>query len=86
MNYTILLIAVGLIYSCTNPFAPKLDTALGSDGSLISPQKTIEGLIWIEVKDQDGRLGWLPQICMNVVTLTPTKTPRVTATPILVEN
>ena len=49
-------------------------------------QKTVAGLIWVEVKDQEGRLGWLPQICMNVVTLTPTKTPRVTATPISVEN
>ena len=49
-------------------------------------QKTVEGLVWAEIEDQDGRVGWLPQICMNVVTLTPTKTPRVTATPIPEEN
>lgn len=30
--------------SCINPFAPKLDTNLGSDGSLITPQKSIAGL------------------------------------------
>ena len=32
------------ILNCTNPFAPKLDTNLGSSGSIISPQKSIEGL------------------------------------------
>ncbi len=43
-NYSILLLFAALLYSCTNPFAPKLDTALGNDGSFISPQTTIEGL------------------------------------------
>lgn len=33
-----------LFYSCINPFAPELDTKLGNNGSLISPQKSIEGL------------------------------------------
>ncbi len=37
--------------------------------------RTVEGLIWVQIKDQDERLGWLPQVCMNIVTLTPTKTP-----------
>ena len=31
-------------FGCVNPFAPKLDTELGSEGSLISDQKTIEGV------------------------------------------
>ena len=30
--------------SCVNPFAPRLDTDLGSEGSLISDQKNIEGV------------------------------------------
>lgn len=42
--YLILILSLVLFYSCTNPFAPKLDSELGADGSLISPQKTIEGL------------------------------------------
>ena len=33
-----------------------------------------DGLVWWEVMDADGRLGWLPQIEMVVVTYTPTKT------------
>jgi len=43
-------------------------------------QRTIDGLVWVEIKDQDGRLGWLPQICMQTITLTPTKTPIISAT------
>ena len=33
-----------LIYSCTNPFAPKLSDDLGDSGPPISDQTTIEGL------------------------------------------
>ena len=33
-----------------------------------------DGLVWWEVMDVEGRLGWLPQIEMVVVTYTPTKT------------
>lgn len=60
-----------------------------SNGSYITVQygqEIVDGLVWVEIKDQEGRLGWLPQICMDIVTLTPTKTPRVSATPPLVEN
>ncbi|MFL7869809.1 MAG: DUF389 domain-containing protein [Anaerolineales bacterium] len=41
--------------------------------------KVYDGLVWWEVMDADGRLGWLPQISLTVVTYTPTKT--VTPTP-----
>ena len=54
--------------------------------SVLYEQKTIEGLIWVEVQDEDGRLGWLPQVCMNIVTLTPTKTPLATGTPVPADN
>ena len=40
----ILLGSLIFFQSCINPFAPKLDTNLGSDGSLITPQKSIAGL------------------------------------------
>ena len=42
--WVILFFLVSILLSCANPFAPKLDTNLGSDGSLISSQKSIEGL------------------------------------------
>ena len=42
--------------------------------------RTLNGLAWIEVEDQEERIGWIPQVCTFPVTLTPTKTPQVTAT------
>lgn len=39
--------------------------------------KVMDGLVWLEVMDKDGRIGWIPQINLAVVTLTPT----VTVTP-----
>ncbi len=37
--------------------------------------KVYDGLVWWEVMDAEGRIGWLPQINLAVVTYTPTKTP-----------
>ncbi len=39
----IILVLIGLLYSCNNPFAPKLSNS-SSDQSLISSQESIEGL------------------------------------------
>jgi uncharacterized hydrophobic protein (TIGR00271 family) len=36
--------------------------------------KVYEGLVWWEVMDAEGRIGWLPQIQLAVVTYTPTAT------------
>ncbi len=41
----------------------------------------VNGLVWVEVRDADQRVGWLPQACMQVVTLTPTSTPKSSGTP-----
>lgn len=43
-------------------------------------EELINGLVWVEVRDADQRVGWLPRICMDVVTITPTPTPRVSGT------
>lgn len=43
-------------------------------------QEIADGLVWVEVQDEDGRVGWVPQV--YVLTPTPTLTPNVpTATP-----
>ncbi len=42
--FVILSFFILIITSCTNPFAPRLDSNLGNDASLITPQKTISGL------------------------------------------
>ena len=39
-----ILITAGLLYACTNPFAPKLDADFDGGGPPISDQTTIEGL------------------------------------------
>ena len=39
--------------------------------------EVFDGLVWLQVLDKDGRIGWIPQIYLSVVTLTPT----VSATP-----
>jgi hypothetical protein len=33
-----------------------------------------DGIVWIEVQDQDGRIGWIPQIYLVKITNTPTST------------
>ena len=40
----LLILTLFILQGCINPFAPKLDTDLGSDGSVISNQESIEGL------------------------------------------
>jgi len=42
--------------------------------TVLYSSKVYDGLVWLEVVDAEGRIGWLPQIGMAVVTYTPTKT------------
>ncbi|MEJ2484336.1 MAG: DUF389 domain-containing protein [Anaerolineales bacterium] len=37
-----------------------------------------DGWVWIEVEDQEGRVGWIPQYLSGLVTRTPTTTPSLT--------
>ncbi len=45
--------------------------------------EVLDGLVWIEVQDAEGRIGWIPQIYLHNITLTPTvtETPTETLTP-----
>ncbi len=47
----------------------------GAFVTVLYDTKIYDGLVWWKVRDADGRVGWLPQIEMAVVTYTPTKTP-----------
>jgi len=40
----------------------------------------VDGLVWIEVEDAEGRVGWIPQIYLLEITLTPTDTATATQT------
>jgi uncharacterized protein YgiM (DUF1202 family) len=39
------------------------------------------GLVWLQIEDSDGRIGWIPQI--YVLENTPAPTPSLTRTPVL---
>jgi uncharacterized hydrophobic protein (TIGR00271 family) len=41
----------------------------------------VNGMVWIEVIDKDGRIGWVPQRFTAIVTVTPTPTTTSTRTP-----
>jgi uncharacterized hydrophobic protein (TIGR00271 family) len=39
-----------------------------------------QGLVWVKVRDTEGRIGWYPQKYLEYPTLTPTFTPTLTST------
>ena len=41
----------------------------------------VDGIAWIEVMDEDGRIGWIPQVYLSTLTPTFTNTPTLTVTP-----
>ena len=41
----------------------------------------VNGLVWIEVQDKEGRIGWVPQMYTAIVTLTPTPSITPSRTP-----
>lgn len=47
----------------------------GSRITVLYGEQILDGWVWIEVLDQEGRHGWLPQFYTSLITLTPTKTP-----------
>lgn len=43
----------------------------GQELTLLYGKNEKNGLIWIEVKDQEGRIGWIPEVFLIIVTATP---------------
>lgn len=57
------------------PGGPSIGTLRNGDYiTVLYGSEVLDGLVWLEVLDKDGRLGWIPQIYLAVVTLTPTAT------------
>ncbi len=50
----------------------------GAKITVLYGREIVNGLVWIEVIDQEGRIGWIPEI--YVLTPTPVATPTLTAT------
>jgi uncharacterized hydrophobic protein (TIGR00271 family) len=52
----------------------------GEQLTILYGRQIINGLVWLEVRDSEGRVGWLPEHYLLIITNTPTKTPLPTAT------
>jgi uncharacterized hydrophobic protein (TIGR00271 family) len=52
----------------------------GASLTVLYREEILDGFVWIEVRDSEGRLGWMPRAYLLVVTLTPTLTPSPTRT------
>jgi hypothetical protein len=58
------------------PGGPSIGKLRNNDPILVLYRnKVLDGLVWLEVMDKEGRIGWIPQIYLMVVTVTPIITP-----------
>jgi uncharacterized hydrophobic protein (TIGR00271 family) len=63
------------------PGGPVIATLRQADRlTVLYGYRIVDGLVWIEVEDEEGRLGWVPQACTFQVTMTPTITASSTTT------
>jgi len=60
-----------LVQSPGGPSIGKLRN--GDYVTVLYGSEVLDGLVWLQVMDKDGRIGWIPQINLLVVTLTPTQ-------------
>jgi uncharacterized hydrophobic protein (TIGR00271 family) len=52
----------------------------GEQLEVLYGMQLIGGLVWVEVRDPEGRVGWIPALYLQTITPTPTHTPAPTAT------
>ena len=69
--------AVDLLQAPGGPSIGKLKPGAGI--TVLYATQVAQGLVWTQVEDAEGRIGWIPQIRLAIVTLTPT--PTITGTP-----
>jgi hypothetical protein len=50
---------------------------VGQPITVLYGRQVYNGLIWVEIRDTEGRVGWIPEIYM----IRETPTPEITATP-----
>jgi len=76
--------SIGLVVNVTgrnidlvqSPGGPSIGTLRNGDLiTVLYENQIFDGLVWLQIMDQDGRIGWIPQINLSIVTLTPTATP-----------
>jgi uncharacterized hydrophobic protein (TIGR00271 family) len=52
----------------------------GAQLEILYGQQVVDGLVWVEVQDMEGRVGWIPAFYLQTITQTPTATPIPTTT------
>ncbi len=64
------------------PDGPVIGPALsqGSALAVLYGYEIVNGLVWVDVRDEEGRVGWIPLIYLITLTPTSTLTPSPTAT------
>ena len=56
-----------------SPGGPVIGQLLpGQSLTVLYGRREYNGLVWVEVMDSDGRIGWIPEVYLKQVTLTPT--------------
>jgi len=68
---------VDLLQEPGGPTIGKLKPGAGI--TVLYATEVAQGLVWTQVQDAEGRIGWIPEIRLAIVTLTPTAS--ATATP-----
>ena len=64
-----------LLIIVQTPGGPSIGTLRNGDYiTVLYGSEILDGLVWLEIMDKDGRIGWIPQINISVVTLTPSVT------------
>ncbi|UCH60549.1 MAG: DUF389 domain-containing protein [Anaerolineales bacterium] len=66
-----------------SPGGPPIGPFLRERASLtvLYGYEIVNGLVWVEVQDSEGRIGWIPQVYLTIITETPTSTHTSTMTP-----
>jgi uncharacterized hydrophobic protein (TIGR00271 family) len=62
------------------PGGPIIAT-LRTDATLtvLYDRQILDGLVWVEVRDHEGRIGWVPELYLDLITPTPTASSTFTA-------
>jgi hypothetical protein len=65
-------IALPALQLYQSPGGPVIGQLLpGQSLTVLYGRQVYNGLVWFEVRDSDGRIGWIPEIYLKQVTPTP---------------
>jgi hypothetical protein len=65
-----------------SPNGPVIATLVyGEPVTILYGVEVAAGIVWIEVMDSAGRIGWIPQVYLNIFTPVPSTTTTLTPFP-----